>query len=831
MKRIVPIFIVVIMILIASTTVYADNEVSDTKIAPFKSGYIPDDKSIELKLQPSFDFINQSSETLNWELALTGAVLSEEVYYFSELNPNIKDVYDYDKKDQGEEARSTIQPVLISLEYDETRYCYYPDNLQASFQHPTCCFGYKRYRDNEGKDKNIFIIVVRGTHGGNDITTDFINGGTMAFIGATQNVENDFMEFVDKVVEKEGESIKNEDNFLFITGHSLGGAIANRLSIANSIVDLAHNDKSKIYTYTYESPHTCQRYWWLYEPKGMSNAFNIKDIDDFVVNIPPEVGATRYGTDLEFSVKDLDNNIFTTLFPKAIGGSVTEAPKRGNFGWDHFFGGHHDMGLPLTYILQKGIQAKVWESVEDVVETKKIADYEIIRDERDKKGYDVEVYFERPKFEEITQGYQRINKFFEDQSNAFFSEGNTDLNTLWEFAEEFSEYEPDVSSYGLECFASTEVVYQSENLVSVLQFRTRCYGGTDYSWNEGYLFHTDTGEQITLTEIIDATEDEIKEMIEQEVCSEYSVHEEVEFNTVHRVISEYAIEDFDFYLKGQEIHITFPKYAMLSGNIGIIDITLPVLPKAEYLEEGIDENQGNTSEDTAGEYSEFMAGYLAAMRYPEGKVDKMEPINFESWFSTSPNYWSISACDQYATGDEGAKVIDCGDYYEVKNCFIEYPYFIPHEVYDKFEDGFEFDLSVQDQNGQEDTIHNVVSYVDGEWVLSDNGNPYYDDDARHIKVENDGAITIRGFYEDEVWTGTIYHGSLFFTKDCIVHDFRFNETETFEEYVTKDHPILDDGLPQFQGGKNEFQSIFFHGKVIFDPDTGMIIECQEMYQP
>lgn len=862
MKRIAPIFIAVIMILIASTTVYADDGENDTVIAEFKSGYIPDDKSIKLKLQSGFGFLDQSSETLNWELALTGAVLSKEVYDFLESDPVRGKYYDF----PGEtEARSVIQPVLIDLGYDYTRYYYYPDHILTSFKQPACCFGYKHIANENGKAKNIFVIVVRGTHGGTDGITDLIDGSDY-FEDSTESVIEDFVKFINDTIAGKIRSLKQEENFFFITGHSLGGAVANRLSASNTILDLAGNDKNKIYTYTYEAAHTCMNNLWT-NPQEMSNAFNFKDVDDAVTNLPPWPGATRYGTDLEYSVgydpntinpvsrgyyecvagkyvidvlnqvflnrvvENLDNQIFTTLFPNAKGGSVIEAPRVYNH--ETFFGfnmGHHDMGLPLTYILQKGIQAKVWESVEDVLQTKKIADYEIIRDEQDKKGYDVEVYFERPKFEEITSGYQRINKFFEDQSNTFFSEENMDLNTLWEFAEEFSEYEPDVSSYGLECFVSTEVAYQSESLVSVLQFRTYCYGGADYSWNEGYLFHTDTGEQITLAEIIDATEDEIKEMIEQEICSKYPVQEEVEFNTVHRVISEYALEDFDFYLKGQEIHITFPKYAMLSGSIGIIDITLPVIPKTEYMEEDVNGDQGNTQEDTSDKYSEFKAGYRAAMRYPEGKVEKMEPIDIEAIPFTSPRFWTISACDQYNAGEDGAEVIDCGDYYEVKNCLIEYPYFIPHDIYDQFEDGFEFDLSLQDQNGQENTIHNVANYVNGHWLLSDNGDPY-DDDARYAQEEDDGTISMRSFYGGAAWLGKIYYGSLYFTKDCIVHDFRFKRTETFEEYVTKDHPYTDDGEPRFQGGKNEFQSIFFQGKVIFDLGTGMITECQEMYQP
>ena len=108
MKRIAQILIAVIVIFIATITVYADDGEKDTVIAEFKSGYIPDDKSIKLKLQPGFDFINQGSETLNWELALTGAVLSKEIYDFLESDPVRGKYYDF----PGEkEARSVVQPV------------------------------------------------------------------------------------------------------------------------------------------------------------------------------------------------------------------------------------------------------------------------------------------------------------------------------------------------------------------------------------------------------------------------------------------------------------------------------------------------------------------------------------------------------------------------------------------------------------------------------------------------------------------------------------------------------------------------------------------------
>ena len=624
MKRLMSFFLTVVMtIFISTATVYADNEEDNTVSAPFTSGYLPNDEPIYLKLKSGFDFLEQGSETLNWELALTGAVLSKEVYDFTsdpKSNQKEPEIYMFSESDKDKTARSTVQSTLIDLEYTNTCYYYY----ENSVLHPCACFGYKRYdEDQDGKFKNVFVIVVRGTHSFEDGITDFFNGGFRTFEEATLNVRNDFVNFAEKVTEKKIEDLKREDNLFLITGHSLGGGIANRLSITDTIVDLAGNDKNKIYTYTFEAPHSCFNYWWM-DPKGMSNAFNFKDVDDAVTNVPPWAGATRYGTDLEFSVgqnisrylyegttglyiiselnrellggvvENLDNQIFMTLFPNVKGGSVIEAPKFYNYG-DIF--GHHDMGLPLTYILQQGIKNNIWDDVNDVL----------------------------------------INE-------------------------------------------------------------------------------------------------------------------------------------------------------------------------------------------------RFMAGYRAAMRYPEGKVEIMEPIDFASMPSTSPRYWTVCACDQYNTEDKGAEVIDCGDYYELKNCLIEYPYFISQEIYDQFEDGYEFDLLLQDQNGQEDMIHNIVSYVDGKWVLSDNGDPY-DYDARYVQEEDDGTISLRSCYGDSAWLGIIYRGSLFFTKDCIVHDVYFKGTETFEEYVTKNHPYPEDGEPWFQGGKNDYSAISFNGKVIFDPNTGMIIECQEIYQP
>ncbi len=599
MKRTALVVLTVILaVFVTVTTVYADGKDDNFIIAPFASDYIVDGEHIYLKIKSGFNFLDEPSEKINWELALTAAVLSKEIYEAKTAS------------DGGYE--SPVQDTLIALGYDSTTF-YYAPGWNAN--QPVCCFGHM----NDG-EKNVFAIIVRGTKTQSDFwITDILDGGTQFFEDATYNVCDYFVEFAQTVTGKTLEQLKKEDNRFLITGHSLGGAVANRLSITDTIVDLARNDKNKIYTYTFEAPHTCQNYWWM-NPQVMSNAFNIKDVDDIVPNVPPWYGATRYGTDLEFSVgynadtlnifsrfyfenylkkyeisalnrviwgksaENLDNNIFTTFFPNAKGGNVIEAPRVYNYG-NPF--GHHDMGLPLTYILQKGIQANVWESVTDVLsvaEPQIIASYKIVKDERDKHGYDyVEVYFERPVFEEVTPGYQLINGFFEERSNEFFSdsflsfENKNEEDTFWGIVEEF---ETEGNIMPLEYNVSAEVTYQSTDLVSVSLLYTKWFGGTDMLWKKNYLFYTDTGKRVILTEIIGETEEKIKDLIEQAIDSEYDLDD---FNKtfVHDRIAEYALEDIDFYLKDQEIHITFPQYAILSGNFGIIDVTLPVLPELQ----------------------------------------------------------------------------------------------------------------------------------------------------------------------------------------------------------------------------------------------------------
>lgn len=253
------------------------------------------------------------------------------------------------------------------------------------------------------------------------------------------------------------------------------------------------------------------------------------------------------------------------------------------------------------------------------------------------------------------------------------------------------------------------------------------------------------------------------------------------------------------------------------------------------LEQNADD-QENDAEYAEEELEKLKAGYNAAMRYPEGKVEKIEPPREGVAFPFNYIHWTVSARSNDWMDGEKAEVIDWGDYYEVTNCEIQFPYIVSEETVGQFADGFEFDVSLYDQNNEPDTIHSVVVNKDGDWWLSPDGSTDIEDKCRFLDMDPSGKNIMSWRIHGEYCLGTIYRGSLFFRKDCIVHDCWLTGSKTFEDYATKEaeelYTVEVNGNYQtagFQGGKSGNTGINLNGEAIFDPKTGLIVEFQEIY--
>jgi len=276
-----------------------------------------------VNLKKGFNFIHADSSQPNSELALSAVTLSAQVY----------------KNAQGMKTEG----ILHELGYDTTGF----SNSDSSFAHPGVCFGYKQI--NNGK--NLFAVVVRGTDTTDDLIdvwTDLEDGALSMFRVSSEYVEAQLEDFMESATGKTVVELQQEDNYFFLTGHSLGGAIANCLSVNGNIMKFAGSDKGKIYTYTFESPHTCENLWWT-DPESESNAFNYKVDGDAVTNLPPYAGSTTYGKDVWIRVSELDDDLFNELFPDSLCKTLAIATSVDGHG-DSF--GLHDVCLDLVYVVQ-----------------------------------------------------------------------------------------------------------------------------------------------------------------------------------------------------------------------------------------------------------------------------------------------------------------------------------------------------------------------------------------------------------------------------------------------------------------------------------------------
>lgn len=92
-------------------------------------------------------------------------------------------------------------------------------------------------------------------------------------------------------------------------------------------------------------------------------------------------------------------------------------------------------------------------------------------------------------------------------------------------------------------------------------------GGMVSYGSNNYNFCTDTGEQLHLTDLIDGTETEIKQMIVNAMIQEYPIIESRA--DILDNIWNYDVEKFDFSIDNGRIYICFDKYEIAEGAAGV----------------------------------------------------------------------------------------------------------------------------------------------------------------------------------------------------------------------------------------------------------------------
>ncbi len=184
----------------------------------------------------------------------------------------------------------------------------------------------------------------------------------------------------------------------------------------------------------------------------------------------------------------------------------------------------------------------------------------------DPQGRQLSVFIETPVFSEESEGYQKINAFFEDMEKDFFSSENTTLASLWELD----------SGYTQRVEHSAKVLLQTEKLVCV-QISVYYATGRSFDWTDSYTFDAQTGERLMLSDLVEEPEDEALDILwttlENSQWAEPLFWDNIE---------DRALDDFDFFLDNDKIYIAFDVDEAAMTSTGSWTLYVPLTLKPEW---------------------------------------------------------------------------------------------------------------------------------------------------------------------------------------------------------------------------------------------------------
>ncbi len=196
----------------------------------------------------------------------------------------------------------------------------------------------------------------------------------------------------------------------------------------------------------------------------------------------------------------------------------------------------------------------------------KTTTYHIRHTALDPQGRQLSVFIETPVFSEESEGCQKINAFFDDMEEDFFSPENTSLASFWEMD----------SGYTQRIEHSAKVLFQTEKLVCV-QISVYYVTGRAFDWTDSYTFDVETGERLMLSDLVEEPEDEalstIWTTLEASVVADGIFWPETK---------EKTLDDFDFFLQNDKIFLAFDPYEIAAGSAGSFDVLLPLDLKPEW---------------------------------------------------------------------------------------------------------------------------------------------------------------------------------------------------------------------------------------------------------
>ncbi|MBQ9041675.1 MAG: lipase family protein [Eggerthellaceae bacterium] len=228
------------------------------------------------KMDVAFD--DDNTVSLNWGWDLFGKDSSE---------------YDHDiamaalvLSQAAELGQQAGEQRMRDLGFENTSSVYYGGNAENA-EMPATVFASKDISLN-GAQRVVVAIAVRGTKTDEigDWLTD-LRSQIDGFYPAADNVRNQFKSYYGSLSDRYGFTVNSSNTILFITGHSMGAAVASQLA---QMLEGSCGSRNAIFAYTFATPN---HETFNYNRESFTNVHNIVNLHDAVPNVP--FGYKKYG--------------------------------------------------------------------------------------------------------------------------------------------------------------------------------------------------------------------------------------------------------------------------------------------------------------------------------------------------------------------------------------------------------------------------------------------------------------------------------------------------------------------------------------------------------
>lgn len=232
----------------------------------------------------------------------------------------------------------------------------------------------------------------------------------------------------------------------------------------------------------------------------------------------------------------------------------------------------------LSVVLTTGLLMGTVPNVAFAADYVQSADYTIER--HDFSWYDngqlkLLYYYDQVVLDENTANTHALNLALQQHYNDFYLEVPENLS----FAQEMPPY---AEGQYYRYYYEPKVFKNQDGMVSI---------GMDWYWNfggvndygiEGFNYDLNTGKELDLTEIFSLSEVQIEQYFKDKTFEFMAVHPDYpwwmdELQNAWITVNSYQLEDFNYYIEGNNVVLVYHKYELGPGALGVVKVTCPII--------------------------------------------------------------------------------------------------------------------------------------------------------------------------------------------------------------------------------------------------------------